>query len=59
MRLCVVVIAGFLAGGALAAGMFRWLGYRTLFLPAGFTGVAALACGGEPPGFSAVPGRRF
>ena len=49
MRLCAVVITGFLAGGVAAAVAFRWLGYRTLFLPAAATGLGALVCTIRPP----------
>ena len=44
VRLCAVVISGFLLGGVLAGGLFHWLGYGTLLLPAALTGCLALAC---------------
>ncbi len=45
LRLCVIVITGFLGGGMVGALAFRVLGSAALFIPSGLTAVAALACG--------------
>ena len=42
LRLCLIIISGFLCGGIVGALSFRTLGYATLYIPAGFTGLAAL-----------------
>jgi len=41
LRLCLIVISGFLVGGVAGAVAFPSLGYGTLFIPALFTGLAA------------------
>ena len=41
LRLCVIIISGFLAGGMVGAVVFPALGYGTLFIPAALTGLAA------------------
>jgi uncharacterized membrane protein YoaK (UPF0700 family) len=41
LRLCVIIISGFLAGGTAGAVVFPALGYGTLFIPAALTGLAA------------------
>ena len=45
LRLCVLIISGFLCGGVLGAVAFRHLGYFCLLIPAGITATAALAYG--------------
>jgi uncharacterized membrane protein YoaK (UPF0700 family) len=42
LRLCLIIISGFLCGGIVGAQAFRVLGYATLFIPAAFTGLAAI-----------------
>jgi uncharacterized membrane protein YoaK (UPF0700 family) len=42
LRLCVLVITGFLGGGFAGAVAFRHLSYGTLFIPGGLTAAAAL-----------------
>ncbi len=42
LRLCVIIISGFLCGGIAGARAFQSLGYATLFIPAALTGLAAL-----------------
>ena len=49
IRLCTVVITGFLAGGVAAGVLFRWLDYGTLYLPTIATALAALICLLKPP----------
>ena len=41
LRLCLIIISGFLAGGMVGAVVFPALGYGTLFIPAALTGLAA------------------
>lgn len=41
LRLCVIIISGFLGGGIAGARAFGSLGYATLFIPATLTGLAA------------------
>lgn len=41
LRLCFIVISGFLVGGVAGGVAFPRLGYGTLFIPACFTGLAA------------------
>lgn len=43
LKLCVLVIGGFLAGGVAGALAYRAVGYRALAVPATLTGLAALA----------------
>jgi uncharacterized membrane protein YoaK (UPF0700 family) len=43
LRLCFLVISGFLCGGVAGAVAFNRLGYSALFLPGGLTAVAAFA----------------
>jgi uncharacterized membrane protein YoaK (UPF0700 family) len=45
LRLCVLIISGFLCGGVAGAVAFRHLGYFCLLIPAGITATAALAYG--------------
>jgi uncharacterized membrane protein YoaK (UPF0700 family) len=45
LRLCFLVISGFLVGGIVGAFAFHRLSYATLFLPAGLTATSALAYG--------------
>lgn len=45
LRLCFLVISGFLLGGITGAAAFRFLGHATLFIPAALTASTALACG--------------
>ena len=42
LRLCLIVIGGFLCGGIAGAAAYARLGYATLYFPAAFTGIAAL-----------------
>ncbi len=42
VRLCFLVISGFLAGGVVGAMAFRTIGYSALFIPAGITAGASL-----------------
>jgi uncharacterized membrane protein YoaK (UPF0700 family) len=46
LRLCALIISGFLAGGVAGAGAFRVLSYRTLFIPSGLVLATALAYAG-------------
>lgn len=43
VRMCLVVISGFLCGGIAGALGFRAIGFSTLFVPAGITATASLA----------------
>lgn len=43
MRLCFLIISGFLCGGAGGAAAFRELGYAALNIPAGFIAFTALS----------------
>lgn len=45
LRLCLLVISGFLCGGIAGTLAFKALGYSALLLPAGFTAVVAIAYG--------------
>jgi len=45
LRLCFLVISGFLCGGVAGAVAFNRLGYSALFLPGGLTAVTAVAYG--------------
>ena len=45
LRLCSLVISGFLCGGIAGAVAFHHLAYATLFIPAGLTASAALTYG--------------
>jgi len=45
LRLCFLIISGFLCGGIAGAVVFRRLGYSTLFIPAGLTAATALSYG--------------
>ncbi|SKA78319.1 Uncharacterized membrane protein YoaK, UPF0700 family [Prosthecobacter debontii] len=42
LRLCFLIISGFLLGGVAGAASFHRLGYATLFIPATITALAAL-----------------
>jgi uncharacterized membrane protein YoaK (UPF0700 family) len=42
LRLCLIIISGFLGGGIAGAAIYQTLGYATLYLPAACTGVAAI-----------------
>jgi len=42
LRLCLIIIGGFLCGGIAGAYAYRSLGYATLYIPASLTGAAAL-----------------
>jgi uncharacterized membrane protein YoaK (UPF0700 family) len=43
LRLCLLIISGFLCGGIAGAVTFRHFSYSTLFLPSGLTAATALA----------------
>lgn len=45
LRLCVLIITGFLAGGVAGAVAFSHLSYSALFLPAALTAIASIAYG--------------
>jgi uncharacterized membrane protein YoaK (UPF0700 family) len=45
LRLCLLVISGFLCGGIAGAGAFRQLNYAALFIPGGLTAATAAAYG--------------
>lgn len=45
LRLCMLVISGFLVGGIVGALAYRKFGYATLFLPAALTAVTAISYG--------------
>jgi uncharacterized membrane protein YoaK (UPF0700 family) len=45
LRLCVLVISGFLAGGIAGAVAFHHLNYSALFIPAALTALTSLAYG--------------
>ena len=45
LRLCFLVITGFLCGGIAGAAAFRRFGYEALFFPAALTAMTALAYG--------------
>jgi uncharacterized membrane protein YoaK (UPF0700 family) len=42
LRLCLIIISGFLCGGIVGTLAFHHLGYATLYIPATFTGLAAI-----------------
>jgi len=42
LKLCVIVISGFIAGGFLGALLFNKIDYKVLYLPAALTGLTAL-----------------
>ena len=42
LRLCFLVISGFLFGGVAGAIAYRYMGYSTLLIPSGLTGTTAL-----------------
>ena len=48
LRLCTLIISGFLAGGVAGAVAFHRLGYPALFIPGGLVAAAALAYGIRP-----------
>jgi uncharacterized membrane protein YoaK (UPF0700 family) len=45
LRLCFIIISGFLFGGIAGALAFRHMGYFTLLIPAVLTGITAIAYG--------------
>ena len=45
LRLCLLIISGFLCGGIAGAFAFRSLGYSALFIPGGLTAITALVYG--------------
>ncbi len=45
LRLCYLIISGFLCGGVAGAVAYRQLGYAALFIPGGLTAMTALAYG--------------
>jgi uncharacterized membrane protein YoaK (UPF0700 family) len=45
LRLCFLVISGFLVGGIAGAAAFDRLGYAALFIPAGLTAITSLVYG--------------
>ena len=45
LRLCYLIVSGFLCGGVAGAVVFRHLGYATLFVPGGLTAATALTYG--------------
>jgi uncharacterized membrane protein YoaK (UPF0700 family) len=45
LRLCLIVISGFLGGGMAGAAAFRRVGYPALLIPGGIAGGVALAYG--------------
>lgn len=45
LRLCVLIISGFLCGGIAGALAFRGLGYAALYIPSGLTAATALVYG--------------
>ena len=45
LRLCLLIISGFLCGGIAGAFAFRSLGYSALFIPGGLTAITALMYG--------------
>jgi uncharacterized membrane protein YoaK (UPF0700 family) len=45
LRLCFIVISGFLCGGIAGAAVFHHLSYATLYIPAALTAITALAYG--------------
>ena len=42
LRLCLIIISGFLCGGIAGVQGFHAMGYATLFIPAGAAGLAAI-----------------
>ncbi|MEI6862712.1 MAG: YoaK family protein [Verrucomicrobiota bacterium] len=48
LRLCLLIISGFLCGGIAGAVTFHRLGYPALFIPGGLVAAAALAYGLRP-----------
>lgn len=45
LRLCLLIISGFIVGGICGAVAFRFLEYETLYLPGALTGFTALLYG--------------
>jgi uncharacterized membrane protein YoaK (UPF0700 family) len=45
LRLCFLVISGFLCGGIVGAAVFQRLGYSALFIPAALTAITSFAYG--------------
>ena len=45
LRLCYLIISGFLCGGIVGAIAFHRLGYAALFVPGGLTAMTALVYG--------------
>ena len=45
IKLCLLIIAGFVFGGIAGAAVFRVMGYNALFVPSGVAGSAAVAYG--------------
>jgi uncharacterized membrane protein YoaK (UPF0700 family) len=45
LRLCFLIISGFLAGGIVGAGAFHKFSYATLFIPAALTAVTSVTYG--------------
>ncbi len=43
LRLCFIIITGFLSGGVFGGVMFHTLGYNTLFIPSALTGITGAA----------------
>lgn len=43
LRLCVLVISGFLVGGVAGAATFQWTSYDAMLVPAGITGLTAVS----------------
>lgn len=46
LRLCFLIISGFLGGGIAGALAFRYLGNQTLYIPASLTALTSLVYGG-------------
>jgi uncharacterized membrane protein YoaK (UPF0700 family) len=42
LRLCLIIISGFLCGGIVGTLAFHYFGYATLYIPATLTGLAAI-----------------
>ncbi len=43
VKLCLLIIGGFLCGGVIGAAIYRVMGYNALFIPSGVAGSAAVA----------------
>lgn len=43
LKLCLVVISGFLCGGVAGTLAFRWMGYSALLFPAGLTAMVSIS----------------